>query len=36
VFEARREQGRIRDGHGALRLEHVYFEHEEPIAGGSH
>jgi uncharacterized protein len=26
VFETRLEQGRIRDGHGDLRLEHVYFE----------
>ena len=25
------EQGRIRDGHGDLRLEHVYFEDAEPI-----
>ena len=25
-FRARVEQGRIRDGHGDLRLEHVYFE----------
>lgn len=32
AFEARREQGRIRDGHGDLRLEHVYFERAEPIA----
>ncbi len=30
-FESRREQGRIRDGHGDLRLEHVYFEGDEPI-----
>jgi aminoglycoside phosphotransferase family enzyme/predicted kinase len=32
AFEARQRQGRIRDGHGDLRLEHVYFEREEPIA----
>ena len=32
TFEARQEQGRIRDGHGDLRLEHVYFEGDEPIA----
>ena len=31
VFDARREQGRIRDGHGDLRLEHVYFERDQPI-----
>jgi aminoglycoside phosphotransferase family enzyme len=30
LFEARRVQGRIRDGHGDLRLEHVYFERDEP------
>jgi aminoglycoside phosphotransferase family enzyme/predicted kinase len=30
-FEARVEQGRIRDGHGDLRLEHVYFEGEDPL-----
>jgi aminoglycoside phosphotransferase family enzyme/predicted kinase len=30
-FRARVEQGRIRDGHGDLRLEHVYFEDAEPI-----
>jgi uncharacterized protein len=30
-FQARVEQGRIRDGHGDLRLEHVYFEGAEPI-----
>jgi aminoglycoside phosphotransferase family enzyme/predicted kinase len=29
VFEARQEQGRIRDGHGDLRLEHVYFEGDD-------
>lgn len=29
VFETRLEQGRIRDGHGDLRLEHVYFEGNE-------
>jgi uncharacterized protein len=31
VFAARQAQGRIRDGHGDLRLEHVYFEADEPI-----
>jgi uncharacterized protein len=31
AFEARRDQGRIRDGHGDLRLEHVYFERDQPI-----
>jgi uncharacterized protein len=31
VFDARREEGRIRDGHGDLRLEHVYFERDQPI-----
>jgi hypothetical protein len=30
-FRARVEQGRIRDGHGDLRLEHVYFEDAEPL-----
>jgi uncharacterized protein len=30
-FAARIEQGRIREGHGDLRLEHVYFEGPEPI-----
>lgn len=30
VFEARQAHGRIRDGHGDLRLEHVYFEGAEP------
>jgi aminoglycoside phosphotransferase family enzyme/predicted kinase len=30
-FHGRVEQGRIRDGHGDLRLEHVYFESAEPI-----
>src|SRR5262245_60599486 len=30
-FRRRVEQGRIRDGHGDLRLEHVYFEDAEPI-----
>jgi aminoglycoside phosphotransferase family enzyme/predicted kinase len=30
-FAARVRQGRIRDGHGDLRLEHVYFEGEDPI-----
>jgi aminoglycoside phosphotransferase family enzyme/predicted kinase len=31
AFETRYEQARIRDGHGDLRLEHVYFERDEPI-----
>jgi hypothetical protein len=31
VFEAREREGRIRDGHGDLRLEHVYFEDDRPI-----
>jgi uncharacterized protein len=31
-FRGRVEQGRIRDGHGDLRLEHVYFEGSEPLA----
>jgi hypothetical protein len=30
-FRGRIEQGRIRDGHGDLRLEHAYFESAEPI-----
>jgi uncharacterized protein len=30
-FRERVAQGRIRDGHGDLRLEHVYFENAEPI-----
>jgi uncharacterized protein len=30
-FQARVTQGRIRDGHGDLRLEHVYFEDADPI-----
>jgi aminoglycoside phosphotransferase family enzyme/predicted kinase len=30
-FEARIQHGRIRDGHGDLRLEHVYFEGEDPV-----
>jgi aminoglycoside phosphotransferase family enzyme/predicted kinase len=30
-FRERVEQGRIRDGHGDLRLEHVYFEDGGPI-----
>ena len=30
-FQERVGQGRIRDGHGDLRLEHVYFEDAEPI-----
>ena len=29
LFEARRREGRVRDGHGDLRLEHVYFESGE-------
>jgi predicted kinase len=29
VFARRREQGRVRDGHGDLRLEHVYFEGDQ-------
>jgi predicted kinase len=29
-FQARVEHGRIRDGHGDLRLEHVYFENAAP------
>jgi aminoglycoside phosphotransferase family enzyme/predicted kinase len=31
AFDARQATGRIRDGHGDLRLEHVYFEHDVPI-----
>jgi aminoglycoside phosphotransferase family enzyme/predicted kinase len=31
AFQARQAQGRIRDGHGDLRLEHVYFEGDEPV-----
>lgn len=31
AFETRQAQGRIRDGHGDLRLEHVYFESHEPV-----
>jgi uncharacterized protein len=31
AFVARQEQGRVRDGHGDLRLEHVYFEGHTPI-----
>ena len=31
AFEARQAQGSIRDGHGDLRLEHVYFERDVPI-----
>jgi len=31
AFEMRQANGRIRDGHGDLRLEHVYFERQEPI-----
>ncbi len=31
ALRARAQQGRIRDGHGDLRLEHVYFEREQPI-----
>jgi aminoglycoside phosphotransferase family enzyme/predicted kinase len=30
-FEARHRDGHVRDGHGDLRLEHVYFERTEPI-----
>jgi hypothetical protein len=30
-FEARVAQGRVREGHGDLRLEHVYFEETEPV-----
>ena len=30
-FRERVAQGRIRDGHGDLRLEHVYFEDGDPI-----
>jgi hypothetical protein len=30
-FRARVEEGRIRDGHGDLRLEHVYFEAADPL-----
>jgi predicted kinase len=30
-FRRRVAQGRIRDGHGDLRLEHVYFEDAEPL-----
>jgi aminoglycoside phosphotransferase family enzyme/predicted kinase len=30
-FDDRVRRGRIRDGHGDLRLEHVYFENGEPI-----
>lgn len=30
-FEGRRAGGRIREGHGDLRLEHVYFETADPI-----
>jgi aminoglycoside phosphotransferase family enzyme/predicted kinase len=31
AFETRQRQGRIREGHGDLRLEHVYFEGGEPL-----
>jgi aminoglycoside phosphotransferase family enzyme/predicted kinase len=31
AFETRQEQGRILDGHGDLRLEHVYFEGHDPV-----
>ena len=31
IFEARAAAGRIRDGHGDLRLEHVYFEGAEAL-----
>jgi predicted kinase len=30
-FEARSRHGHVRDGHGDLRLEHVYFEGPDPI-----
>jgi uncharacterized protein len=30
-FRGRVEQGRIREGHGDLRLEHVYFEDADPV-----
>jgi hypothetical protein len=30
-FQARVEEGRIRDGHGDLRLEHVYFDGVDPV-----
>jgi uncharacterized protein len=30
AFERRRTRGAVRDGHGDLRLEHVYFERESP------
>ena len=30
LFEARQATGRIRDGHGDLRLDHVYFEDSDP------
>jgi aminoglycoside phosphotransferase family enzyme/predicted kinase len=31
VFETRQAQGRVRDGHGDLRLEHVYFEGDQIV-----
>ena len=31
TFAGRQEQGRIRDGHGDLRLEHVYFERDQLV-----
>ncbi len=31
IFDERVRRGRVRDGHGDLRLEHVYFEHAAPI-----
>src|SRR6185312_11292252 len=30
IFDERVRQGRVRDGHGDLRLEHVYFERPKP------
>ncbi|HEY1957338.1 MAG TPA: AAA family ATPase [Polyangiaceae bacterium] len=30
AFDERVRRGRVRDGHGDLRLEHVYFEHPRP------
>ena len=32
ALETRQRDDRIRDGHGDLRLEHVYFESDQPIA----
>ena len=31
TFATRQRQGHVRDGHGDLRLEHVYFEGAEPV-----